>query len=574
MQINLHQTHHDIGDFESIFQHLTSTFMHPERKGLHLFPELFFTGYPLQDLVFQKAFIHEYTRFLKDIDSWCLNNWKSNQSVAILAGGLHYELGPQGMPIKIQNVVYELRPGQSPKIVCIKKLLPNYDLYEEKKYFTPGNETQLYQFENKKIALLICEDMWFSHLHESDPVEKYKSLNQAIDLVINLSASPFHIGKYESRVERAKEVANQLSAPVVYVNRVGGEDEILFDGRSFIHDGKNVLLTCQSFEVDHQHLDLPKFNSSEKQSHPQVPNSWQTIFSHRLENNRLKELTEEECHLILKASLFGLQEYASKNGMQKFTIALSGGIDSALVLAMTKLSLKPNQTVEAIYMPGLYSAPESYDLSFELCRNLGIKLISFPIKFIHSTIRNNYLQNFGTELKNLADENIQSRLRGNILYARSNQIGSMCINTSNKSEIAVGYSTIYGDAVGAISLLGDLYKTQVYSLAQHINKHYGNIIPQGIIERAPSAELRENQKDQDSLPDYPILDAILESLLSGQYSPKELVEKGYSVADVQKTSLLISRAEYKRKQFCPIIKLFPKSFGFGYRMPISKKFIE
>src|SRR5690606_16453870 len=268
---------------------------------------------------------------------------------------------------------------------------------------------------------------------------------------------------------------------------------------------------------------------------------------------------------------FGLREYARKCGFQNYLVAVSGGIDSALVLALAKLALLPGQKLEAIYMPGFFSASESYDYSAQLCENLAIPLRHLPIKFTHSALRNQFMDVFSQELTGPADENIQSRLRGMLLYTRSNQTGAMVINTSNKSEIAVGYSTQYGDSVGAISLLGDLYKSEVYALAHFLNRRHNHVIPSGIIERAPSAELRADQTDQQSLPDYDQLDAILEGLLSYRMSVKELHALGFDHTVVTKVHDLWRKSEYKRRQFCPIIKIKAKSFGFGYRVPICKK---
>jgi NAD+ synthase (glutamine-hydrolysing) len=251
-------------------------------------------------------------------------------------------------------------------------------------------------------------------------------------------------------------------------------------------------------------------------------------------------------------------------------VALSGGLDSSLVLTIVKMSLLPGQEVEAIYMPGNYSSPISWDLSSKLCLKLGVRLNSLPIKFLHSTIKMNFQGTFTESFEGLTDENVQSRLRGLLLYTRSNQTGAMVVNTSNKSEIAVGYSTQYGDSVGAISLLGDVYKTEAYRLAEWINHKFGAVIPDGIIQRPPSAELRADQKDQDSLPPYERLDAILEGILSFRYTYKDLLTQGFSEEEVKKVFELYYKSEYKRRQFCPIIKIKSKSFGFGYRVPLTK----
>lgn len=574
MQINLHQTHHEIGDFEAIFSYLTTHFLKDNCQGLHLFPELFLTGYPLQDLVLQKSFIDEYQVFLEDLSLWSERQFKAKSLCALLLGGLKYNFDDNQLPSQIYNVIYLLRPGKKLEVVYTKQLLPNYDIYEEKKYFTAGNESAIFNFENKKIGLMVCEDMWFSHLHSVNPVEQLKKLNIPLDLVINLSASPFHLKKNQERIDRALAISNELSAPFAYINRVGAEDEILFDGQSFVVDGNKVIVQAKSFHEQILSIKLPAFQATPDIKLKNDVNTWGNLFAPTVspDTKSLVSLTDDELSKTLDAILFSTSEYARKNNMSKFLVALSGGIDSAIVLAILYI-MKKNlpSDVEAVFMPGFFSSSQSFDLSYDLCRNLGIKITTLPIKFIHSTIRTTYRDNFHRELKGLADENIQSRLRGALVYTRANETGAMVINTSNKSELAVGYSTIYGDSVGAISMLGDLYKTEVYQLAEYINKKFNNIIPNDILTRPPTAELRENQEDSQSLPPYPNLDPILECLLSFRYSPEDLVKKGHNSGDVYKIANLVHKAEYKRKQFCPIIKIKAKSFGFGYRMPISKK---
>lgn len=572
MQLNLNQTHHEIGDFETIFQDLTEILQRPNSEGLNLFPELFLTGYPLQDLPLQKSFIQEYLQLLEDINLWSERRPKTNKDQLALIGGLNYQIDEHGELVKIENVMFSLKPGEKLKIVAVKQLLPNYDLYEERKYFSAGKESSVIEFQGKKIGLLICEDMWFSHLYERDPVRELQAKGP-LDLCVNLSASPYHLQKFDERLKRANEVAEFLKCPLAYVNRVGFEDEILFDGQSFLTDGRSLVLKADQFKKDYLSTNLPSFQPNGLPYPEKAPSSWSTIFHQRFteDKKRLKPLSDTECLEILNALCFSLQEYAQKTNMQKFLVALSGGMDSALVLTIAKLALSKNQHLEAVFMPGFFSSSLSYDLSLDLCRNLGIKLTTFPIKFIHSTIRNNYRDNFQNELKGLADENIQSRLRGALIYARSNDTGAMVINTSNKSELAVGYSTLYGDSVGALSLLGDLYKTEVFDLARFINKKYPALIPEDIINRPPSAELRDDQKDEDSLLPYPELDALLEHFLSYQTSQEDLRKLGFKEKDIQKIHLLWQRSEYKRKQFCPIVKIKHKSFGFGYRNPILKK---
>ncbi len=570
MKIVYHQTHHTIGDFEAIFKEIEQT-VNNMNGELHLYPELFLTGYPLQDLCLQQEFIQRYEQLIKKINTLAQ---KSNQTGIILLGGLHYQHDLQaGIPQYITNVIYRLVTGKELDIVYTKQLLPNYDIFDESKYFTPGYESSIISYQDKKLALLICEDMWTSTTYQCDPIKQL--VGKEIDLIVNLSASPFHVGKHQQRIQRATEISNLLHAPFAYVNRVGAEDEIIFDGGSFLINGEQTIFQGKFFQAENKLLDFPSPCSSYRSNKIDKDNNWDALFKANLDRSappQLKPLTNQECAIILDALCFSIQEYAQKSGMQKFTVALSGGMDSSLVLAIVKKSLKAGQYLEAIYMPGLFSATLSYDLSLKLCQNLKVPMTTLPIKFSHKSVRNLFNDSFGTPLDGVADENIQSRLRGTFLYARSNQIGSMVLNTSNKSEIAVGYSTQYGDSVGALSVLGDLYKTEVFALAKYINQEYGELIPSEIITRPPSAELRENQEDAHSLPPYEILDAILEGLLSYRHSVNDLIEMGYPAETVLKVFQLWKRAEFKRAQFCPIIKVKQKSFGFGYRVPICKSY--
>jgi len=571
--ITIHQTHHTLADFDAIFQTTVEVL---KGDGLHLFPELYLTGYPLQDLVLQKPFIDSYQEHLKDLGDWAKmqkGSWRA------LVGGLEYHFDQGGIPKKIRNVIYEIAPGEGLKNLYCKRLLPNYDIFDEQKYFSAGKENGFYTFNNHTFGIQICEDMWPSSFHELDPDELMlkEAREKGINLsgIINLSASPFEASKKQKRIDRAQAISHEAKCPFLYVNRVGGEDEILFDGKSFVTAGDEIILELKSFEAESKSFTLEDVNGtySGKVTNPQE-NTWENLFAPRLNYKTtpvtLVQWSDEECAEVLKALTFGFQEYAKKSGFKKFLVALSGGMDSALVLAIVKLGLLPGQSVEAIYMPSIYSSPVSTELSENMCKNLGIPLSYFPIKFLHSAVKNAFTQTFSDSFKGLVDENVQSRLRGTLLYTRSNQTGAMVLNTSNKSELAVGYSTQYGDSVGALSLLGDLYKTEVYRLGEYINKHFGNPIPEGIIHRGPSAELRENQLDQDSLPPYERLDPILEGILSYRLGKKELLELGHNELEITKVLHLYLKSEYKRVQFCPILKVKAKSFGFGYRVPMSK----
>lgn len=578
MLTKIHQTHHQIADFEGIFAYLKSNFT-KDTKGLHVFVENFLTGYPLQDLCLQKSFVHKYQNYLKQIQQWAKANIDGSKC-CLLLGGLKYELSENDIPVNIYNVVYQIGSGTDFESVYTKRLLPNYDIFDEKKYYTKGNEAKVLNIFEKNIGILICEDMWASSAYDVDPIKEMKKhikkSKVKLDMVVNLSASPYFTGKHEKRLNRAKYISELFQCPFLYSNRVGGEDEILFDGRSFIIDGQKLLKEGKLFESDLLEFSLHDHISSDYKKQAKQPKNltWEDLFDSRINFKdtvaHLEKLNDNECQEIIAALGFGLQEYASKCGFNKFTIALSGGMDSALVLTIIRLSLKEGQSLEAIYMPSIHSSSLSYDLSLELCQKLGVPMKTLPIKFLHSTAKNLFGQTFNEPFEGLTDENIQSRLRGLLIYTRSNQTNSMVVNTSNKSELAVGYSTQYGDSVGAISMLGDLYKSQVYTLATFINRHYKNLIPEQIITRPATAELREGQVDTDSLPEYDILDTILEGVLNYRYSKKDLLESGFSLEDIEKTLNLYRRSEYKRYQFCPIIKVSSKSFGFGYRIPLSK----
>jgi NAD+ synthase (glutamine-hydrolysing) len=588
MQIVLNQTQHIIGDFEQIFQDLklavkrAQLISASDKKVPHLelFPELFLTGYPLQDLVLQKEFIERYTNALDNFDQW-LKEQPKEQDHLCLVGGLTYQFDEDGLPLYIKNVIFACHPGSGLEALYTKCLLPNYDIFDEEKYFCPGDQAATLNFAGKTWGLLICEDMWFSSTHTIDPVkllyDQVKADKIQLDGILNLSASPYFIGKQAKRETRAKEIAHLFQCPFYYVNRVGGEDEILFDGQSFATDGKKVIRS-KPFEEDALAVELLSYAGGPAVSYndSHIENSWESLFQADLtekEGNNLPQLKpwdEQTCEEVIQALAFGLQEYASKCGFKNFLVALSGGIDSGLVLTLTKMALRPGQKLEAVYMPSRFSSPLSTELAEELCENLKVPLNHFPIKFLHSTMKQEFQNHYRTPLEGLADENIQSRLRGAILYARSNQTGAIVINTSNKSELAVGYSTLYGDSVGAISMLGDLYKSQVYDLSRYLYNTRKEL-PLAYIERPPSAELRENQEDSQSLPPYPRLDAMLEGFLSYRLTKKNLHDLGFDQSEVQKTYDLYTKSEYKRNQFCPIIKVKAKSFGFGYRMPITKK---
>lgn len=584
MQIILHQTHHKLADLDQIFNDLISdisTACQNHKSGpseIHIYPENYLTGYPLQDIVLHQEFIQNYQASMDKLTNM-IKKMDICDDITFLVGGIDYELTENNEIITIKNYIFQIRPGKSVQPIYAKRLLPNYDIFDEKKYFTAGTEIGTLQFADQNIALLICEDMWPGHTHVEDPSQElynYAKKNKPFDLVINLSASPFFKTKQQSRLKRAKEISCLLGAPLAYVNRVGAEDEILFDGGSFVVSKDKVIKTAPRFSAGQIEVNLDEIAQGKMiaKSDDQNITTWEELYEADLDEGNITSmptLTELECQEILAGLCFGLQEYMSKTGFSTVNIALSGGIDSGVVLAIAALTLQDTSKIEAIYMPSQFSQSLSRELCEEICANLGVRLRHFPIKFLHSATKTQYSQHLGDEIEGLADENIQSRLRGLLIYARSNQKGSLVLNTSNKSELSVGYSTLYGDSVGAISLLGDLYKSQVFRLAEYINSKYDNIIPKGLIEREPTAELRDGQVDSQTLPAYDRLDAILEGILSYAKSPDDLLKAGFDQEEITKVVSLYKKSEYKRKQFCTIVKVEAKSFGCGYRMPITKK---
>ncbi|WP_419168376.1 NAD+ synthase [Halobacteriovorax sp.] len=578
MQIVIHQTDHTIGNFTQIYKYIENlTRSEDFQDNIHIFPETFLSGYPLQDLVLQKTFIRQYHELLQALRD-LFAKIKLSEKTALLIGGLRYEFKDNAdIPSNIYNVIYEVTKKSNFNDIYTKCLLPDYDIFDESKYYTPGSAPCIWSHAGCDFGLLICEDMWHSEQYAVNPLQMLmdEANGKELNGIINFSASPWNIDKEEKRIKRASEISRVFKTPFYYVNKVGAEDEIIFDGASFVVNETQVIAKAKSFKSDLMKVEIAKKSKIENLGvAPVGANSWESLFGPHIEkiNGKmsLKKLSDDKLDAILGALNLGLQDYARKCGMNKFLVALSGGIDSALVLTLVKLFLKPGQEVEAIYMPSKFSASLSWEISDKLCKNLGIKLHNLPIKFLHSSVQNLFNDNLDP-LEGLADENIQSRLRGSLLFARSNQTGAMVINTSNKSELAVGYSTLYGDSVGAISLLGDLYKSEVFALARHINKNFNDIIPVEVIERPPSAELRADQKDEDSLPPYETLDMILESYLSYRYDLPDLLNLGLNKTEVERVIKLILNSEYKRQQFCPILKLKDKSFGFGRRVPICKK---
>ena len=408
VELYLHQTHHTVADFKAISTYLKEA-LEKGKEGLHVFCELFLTGYPLADLCLQKSFREQYTRELSSLNAFSKALPKRN--ITFLLGGLEYHLSESGFPSIIRNVVYKITPSKPLQAVYAKMLLPNYDIFDEAKYCHPGTGSYVFNANGRKVGLLICEDMWYSPIYPLDPVELlHQHITEKkikLDLIVNLSASPYHLYKGEVRLARAKEISKVFAVPFAYINRVGGEDGILFDGQSFVVHGEEVVAQLPKFQAGVLTVGpLPKKALKKDVSFKSHIDSREFIFKPRLDLShsppRIQSLGDTECAEVVEAIGFGIQEYAKKCGLHKFLVALSGGIDSALTITLVKLSLKEGQHLEAIYMPSEFSSSKSTNLSYKLCEKLGIQLFQFPIKFLHSIMRNSFMAHLVTPLEGSA----------------------------------------------------------------------------------------------------------------------------------------------------------------------------
>ena len=450
---------------------------------------------------------------------------------------------------KLYNAAIVLYQGEV-KDIFAKTLLPTYNIFDEYRYFEPNQKFKLYEFKSFKIAITICEDLWDidePKLYKSSPMSSLKALGP--DLILNLSGSPFSYNHIENRRNLLQQNALKYELPVFYVNQIGANTDLLFDGGSmFINQDGNICEELAYFSEDYRLIDWQPKSEFEGDSHHYM---------------------NDDIELIYKALKMGITDYFKKSGFSKAILGLSGGIDSAVVLALSADALG-NDNVLPVMLPSKYSSDHSVGDSEILCQNLGIDAKKIAIQEAVNSIENLLTPMFSNTQINEAEENIQARTRGILLMAISNKFGNILLNTTNKSEAAVGYGTLYGDMCGGISVLGDVYKTQVYELARYINRAK-EIIPQNILTKAPSAELRPDQKDSDSLPDYAMLDKILHHYIESQLGPKAIIELGFEESLVKKIIKMVDRNEYKRFQIPPILRVSDKAFGVGRQMPVVGK---
>ena len=509
--------------------------------GLAIFPELCVCGYPPRDLVEQPSFVARNHQALEEIAA-------RTSGIAVICGLVtpaRAETGKRAM-----NSAALLRDGKT-AFLQSKRLLPTYDVFDEQRNFAPADHPELLPLCGRQMALTVCEDAWtdtsfWNHrLYRVDPVEELMSAGG--NFVVNISGSPFHIGKRELRRDMLAAIAQRYRVPVVFVNQVGGNDSLVFDGSSLVlgPDGRVLAQAC-SFEEDLVYFDCDALAG---EMHAQV------------------EGVEASAYAAL---VLGTRDYVRKCGFERVIVGLSGGIDSALTAAIAVDALGA-ANVTGVGMPGPYSSQGSIDDARALAANLGIRFELVPIGGIFDAYRAALRTAFSGRGEDVTEENIQARIRGGILMAMSNKFQGLVLSTGNKSELGVGYCTLYGDMVGGLAVISDVPKTMVYRLSRWVNARRA-VIPAATLEKAPSAELRHNQTDQDTLPPYEILDHVLEDYVEDARTAEQIAAgRGYDLETVRRVVRMVERAEYKRQQAAPGLKITEKAFGVGRRFPIAAK---
>ena len=543
MKIALGQINPTIGDFSGNSARIIDFSKRARAAGasLILFPELSVCGYPPRDLVERSAFVENNRKAVENIVA-------QTRGIAVICGVVTPAQAETGK--SVMNSAVWLEDG---KVVLqqSKMLLPTYDVFDEMRNFAPANSQSVFPFCGKKMALTICEDawndkrFWNKRLYTADPVELL--VQAGGDFVLNISASPFWIGKRELRRDMLAAIARNYKVPVVMVNQVGGNDSLVFDGSSVVLDSSgNVVAQAKSFEED---LLLFETDPLAGEMHEQVSGEEGSVYS---------------------ALVLGTRDYVHKCGFERVIIGLSGGIDSALTAAIAVDAVGAKNVI-GVGMPGPYSSQGSIDDGRQLAENLGIRFELLCITDIFDSYRKTLQGVFAGMKEDVTEENLQSRARGGLLMALSNKFRALVLSTGNKSELGVGYCTLYGDMVGGLAVISDVPKTLVYRLSRYVNSRRA-VIPQASLEKPPSAELRPDQKDSDSLPPYEVLDAILEDYVEDSHPAEQIArERGIDLALVKRVLRMVDLAEYKRQQAAPGLKISGKAFGYGRRFPIAAK---
>ena len=559
MKIFLSQQNYHVGNFEANTNKIIEDIKKAKEQGgdLIVFSELAVCGYPPRDFLYFKDFINKCYDAVSEIA-------KQATDIAVLVGGPSKNEKPEGKDLF--NSAFFLADGKIKKTVN-KTCLPTYDVFDEDRYFQTAYEWEVIEYKGKRLAVTICEDIWnFGNnpLYLHCPMDYL--VKQKPDVMINLSASPFDYTHDEDRQAIVKANVLKYCLPMVYCNGVGSQTEVVFDGNSFVLDKDgNLCGRLKSFEEDLQAFvlnDKGGFDNDIIEDAALMPNE-------ELNPSQLNETLN--IHEIHDALVMGIRDYFAKMGFKKAILGSSGGIDSAVTLVLACRAIG-QENVRAVLMPSQYSTGHSVSDAEQLSKNLKNPYDIIPIKNIFDSFLNELKPVYKDLPFSVAEENIQSRTRGNLLMAIANKFNLILLNTSNKSELATGYGTLYGDMAGGLGVLGDCYKLQIYELARYINREE-EIIPNHILIKPPSAELRPGQKDSDSLPDYQILDKILYQYIEMNKGPDEIKALGFDAALVDRILRMVNNNEYKRNQFCPIIRVSSKAFGVGRRIPIVAKYL-
>lgn len=540
MKIALAQINPTVGALDKNTTKIIENIKHAKSHNIDLliFPEMTIIGYPPKDLLLKKNLIDKNINLLHSLIPY-------TENITLIIGFVDRD-----QHNNLYNAAAVIRNQQIIKIYH-KIHLPNYDVFDEKRYFKSGNTStnlDIFTLHNTKIGLSICEDIWI----DNGPIQEQSK--RGIDLIINISASPFHAGKATIRENLLSKRAKENNIPLIYTNLVGAQDDLIFDGRSYFFNNEGqILAQGKTFEEDF--IILPELNNQNT--------------NYITEKKTINHPTENITKDIHDALVLGIKDYFQKNGFKKAVIGLSGGIDSALTAALAVAALG-KENVMGITMPSKFSSSGSVDDSYLLAKNLDIEIHTLPIKEVFNSYLTSLTPLFTNTPFNVAEENIQARIRGNYLMAISNKFGHLVLATGNKSELSVGYATLYGDMAGGLAVISDVFKTTVYELCTYINQESNReIIPNSTITKEPSAELREDQKDSDSLPIYPILDPILQSYIEEEKSKEEIIAKGFDSTTVERVIKMIDRNEYKRQQAAIGFKITPRAFGSGRRIPIT-----
>jgi len=556
MKIFLAQQNYHIGNFQANTNKIISAIRSAKEQGgdLIVFSELCVCGYPPRDFLEFNDFIEQGLAAIEKIKH-------EADTIGVIVGAPSRNTDPKGKDLF--NSAYLLYNKQVQGIAH-KSLLPTYDIFDENRYFEPAYERNVLQFKGKKLAITICEDIWNlgdNPLYRNCPMDEL--IQQQPDVMINISASPFDYMHADGRKNIIRQNVAKYQIPMVYCNTVGSQTEIIFDGGSLVMDAQqNIIKELPYFTESIQRVTLQDDGSfAEAGVKSTVLPSAPINFN--------AELGIDEIH---QALLLGIRDYFSKMNFSNAIVASSGGIDSALVQALACEALGASH-VRALLMPSQYSSTGSVTDAKQLSENLHCAYDILPVENSYNALSETLQPVFNGLPFNIAEENLQSRIRGALVMAVANKYNLILLNTSNKSELATGYGTLYGDMAGGLGVIGDLYKTQVYALAKYINRNK-EIIPQAILDKAPSAELRPGQKDSDSLPEYTILDPVLFQYIERRQGPQEIVAMGFDTTLVHRVLKMVNTNEYKRNQFCPIIRVSPKAFGVGRRVPIVGKYLQ